>query len=116
MLFVDPAVWGREGLDCEEPSASSDNSPCPKRVGQGGVTVGDYGEGRGVLQLGGKQVSSVLELGPFAVILAQNCPESGPFFPSATSLDTFHPKLYKCLYPGLTSPILSAEDLMSILC
>lgn len=86
-------------------------------MGQGGVTVADYGEGRGVLQLWGEQVSSALELGPFVVILAQNCRESGPFFPStATSLDTFHPKLYKCLYPGLTSPILSAEDLMSILC
>lgn len=27
--FVDPAVQGREGQDREEPSSSSDTSPCP---------------------------------------------------------------------------------------
>lgn len=44
--FVDPAVRGREGQDREERSLSSDNSPCPKRVGRGGVTAGDDGEGK----------------------------------------------------------------------
>lgn len=32
---------------------------------------------------------------------------------TATALDTFRPKLCECLFPGLTSPILSAADLRS---
>lgn len=79
---------GREDLDCQEPHSSSDNFPCPKRVGRGGVMPGDVGEGReGVLQLWGKQVSSFLELVHafrvlFTITLPQNRPESDPCFPS----------------------------------
>lgn len=36
-----------------------------------------------------------------------------PFYRTATALDTFCPKLCKCLFPGLASPILSAADLMN---
>lgn len=66
-----------------------------------------------------KQVSSVAELvlafrGPFAIILAQNYPESGPSFPSHCYIPKHPlPRAVQWLFPGLASPILSAVDLMT---
>lgn len=124
--FLDPAVRGREGQDRQEPSSSSDNSPCPKRAGRGGVTAGGDGEeSEGVLHLWGKQVSSVEELvhafrGPFAIILPPNCLESGTSFPlHCYSPRHLLPQAVRVSFPRacLASPqCCGPDELLSVLC
>lgn len=79
------------------------------------------GGDEGVLQLWKNKSALLWSSSPihghFAIILPQNCPESGLSFPlhcSSPSPDTFRPKLRGSLFPGLASPIFGAAELPSV--